>query len=169
MVRMAEIEIKKCGVRFDPPCIVLMYTNSHSDKARRRTMPLRAFTKNSNIERAVEELKTNPRHAKYVSGISKAQLTRLVTIIRDKLNGMSLEASLARNDELDKIDPEENLNALDDETLQRKKAVMESTFTKHQLKPGDPGFQYDVQMEFDEENVIESGWDSDKDGSDFEF
>ncbi|XP_052784847.1 centrosomal protein of 19 kDa-like [Mya arenaria] len=168
MVRMAEIEIKKCGVKFDPPAIVVIYGDKGASKTRRRTMPLHDFDKKSNIDKAVENLHSNPKHGKYVSQISKAQLTRLVTIIRDKLNGMSLEASLARNDDLDKIDPEQNLNAVDEETLQRKKVVMDQTFVKHQLKPGDPGFEYDVQVEFDEEQVIESGWDS-GDGSDFEF
>ncbi|KAH3804013.1 hypothetical protein DPMN_132286 [Dreissena polymorpha] len=165
---MDEIEIQKCGVKFDPPSIVVVYNDKGSTKKRRRTMPLREFTKTSNIEVAAEELKTNPRHGKYVSQITKHQLIRLVTIIRDKLNGMSLEASLARNDELDKIDPEENLNTVDEETLKRKKAVMDTTFTKHQVRPDDPKFQYDVQVAFDEENVMESGWDSDK-SSDMEF
>ncbi|XP_045201452.2 centrosomal protein of 19 kDa-like [Mercenaria mercenaria] len=164
-----EIEVQKCGVKFDPPAIMIVYNDKGSQKHRQRTMPLRDFTKNTNIEKAAEELLANPRHGKYVSQIPKAQLVRLVTIIRDKLNGMSLEASLARNDAMDKIDPEENLNTVDEETLKRKKAVMDRTFEKHQLKPDDPDFKYDIEKEFDEQDVIESGWDSGDDGSDLEF
>lgn len=166
---MDGIKVNKCGVKFDPPAIMIVYNEKGSKKQRQRTMPLRDFTKNSNIEKAAEDLSTNPRHGKYVSVIPRAQLVRLITIIRDKLNGMSLEASLARNDAMDKIDPEENLNTVDEETLKRKKAVMERTFEKHQVKPGDPNFKYDVEVEFDEQNVIESGWDSGNEGSDLEF
>lgn len=165
---MDDIEIQKCGVKFDPPGIIVVYNDNSSKKHRQRTMPLRDFTKNSNVEKATQDLLNHPRHGKYVSLITKAQLVRLVTIIRDKLNGMSLEASLARNDELDKIDPEENLNTVDEETLKRKKVVMDKLFEKHQVKPDDPNFKYDVEVEFDEQNVIESGWDSDE-GSDMEF
>ena len=168
MGRMEEIAIKKCGVKFDPPAIVITYTDNRSNKIRRRTMPLRDFTKSSHVEQAAKDLRANPRHEKYVVQIPKAQLSRLVTIIRDKLNGMSLEASLARNDEMDKLDPEENLNAVDEETLQRKKEVMEKTYEKNKVTPEDPNFKYDVAVEFDEDNVIESGWDS-GDGSDMEF
>lgn len=168
MGKMEDIVIKKCGVKFDPPAIVVMYTDNGSHKTRRRTMPLREFSKNSQVEEAAKDLKANPRHGKYVAQIPKAQLSRLITIIKDKLNGMSLEASLARNDEMDKLDPEENLNTVDEETLQRKKDVMEKTFEKNQVRPTDPDFKYDVEVEFDEENVIESGWDS-GDGSDLEF
>lgn len=168
MGSMDDIVIQKCGVKFDPPAIVVMYTENGSNKTRRRTMPLRDFTKNSAVEQAAKDLKANPRHGKYVAQIPKAQLARLITIIRDKLNGMSLEASLARNDEMDKLDPEENLNKVDEETLQRKKDVMEKTFEKNQVRPGDPNFKYDVEVEFDQDNPIESGWDSGE-GSDLEF
>lgn len=168
MVNMEDIAIQKCGVKFDPPAIVVMYSDNGSDKVRRRTMPLREFTKTSDVEKAVAELRSNPRHERYVSQIPKSQLSRLVTIIRDKLNGLSLEASLARNDEMDKLDPEENLNTVDEETLRRKKEVMDKTFEKNQLRPGDADYKYDIEVEFGEENVIESGWDS-GDGSDLEF
>ena len=132
-------------------------------------MPLRDFTKTTKVDHAVDELRTNPRHKKYVAHITKGQLDRLVTIIKDKFSGMSLTESLAKNDAMDQIDPEENLNAVDDDTLRRKKSLMEATFEKNRIKPGDPDFQYDVEVDFDQENVIESGWDSDADGSDMEF
>ena len=162
------INIQKCGVKFDPPSVVITYTESDTNKHRRRTMPLRDFTKTSNVEQAAQELRINPRHKKYVAHISLAQLERLITIIKDKLNGMTLSESVERNNKMDAIDPEEDLNRVDDETLKRKKAVMESTFEKHQVKPTDPDFQYDVEKDFDINNVIESGWDSDN-GSDEDF
>ena len=163
-----NIEIHQCGIKFDPPAIVITYTECDTKKHRRRTMPLRDFTKTSNVEKAAEELRTSPRHKKYVSHITLAQLERLITIIKDKLNGLSLTESVERNNKMDAIDPEEDLNRVDEETLKRKKAVMENTFEKHQVKPTDPDFKYDVEVEFETNHVIESGWDSDE-GSDQEF
>jgi hypothetical protein len=75
----------------------------------------------------------NPIHnfqlfGQFVKGLPKSQLERLVCIIRDKLSGMSLEASLARNEEVQKIDSDEDLNKVDPELLQRKKTVILLTF-----------------------------------------
>ncbi|XP_061183110.1 centrosomal protein of 19 kDa-like [Saccostrea echinata] len=159
------IEVKRCGVKFSPPALVLNYLIKASGKMHRRTMPLRNFNKNSSVDATVDELLTNPRHAKFVKCMPKFQLYRLVAIIRDKLSGMSLEDSLAKNDEIDRLDPEEDLNKVDDETLRRKKSLMEDTFEKHVKKPGDPDFQYDVQVDFDEVEACE--WDSEE--SDQEF
>lgn len=159
-----EIEVKKCGVKFDPPSIMLTYVIKGTGKLHRRRMPLRNFHKNSEIERAADDLKNNPRHSIYLDTLTKAQLERLITIIRDKMNGLSLEASLKRNNKMDTIDPEEDLNKVDDETLHRKKSIMEETFEKHRKKPTDPDFQYDVEVDFEPHVGIESsGWDSDSD------
>ena len=47
---------------------------------------------------------------RYLEHVPLSQLDKLVSVIRDKLNGMSLEASLARNADIHHIDPEEDLN-----------------------------------------------------------
>ena len=57
-----EVLPQKCGVRFDPPAIVLIYTVKPSGKLHRRTMPLRHFNRHSGVSRVAEELKTNSRH-----------------------------------------------------------------------------------------------------------
>ncbi|XP_064615173.1 centrosomal protein of 19 kDa-like [Liolophura sinensis] len=155
---------KKCGVKFDPPAIVLSYEVKATGKLHRRTMPLRSFTKNSAVAKAVEDLRTCPRHKKYLDGVTAVQLERLVTIIKDKLNGMSLESSIAKNQQMDTINPEEDLNKVDEDTLRRKKAAMESTFEKNRKKPGDSDFQYDIEVEFDDGPLESCDWDSD--GSD---
>ena len=161
------IELKNCGIKFEPPALVLSYIDCKTKKLRLRTMPLRNFDKTSKLEKVVEELKL--KHAKYVTHIQPAQLLRLLTIIKDRLNGMSLEASLAKNDALDQIDPEEDLNKLDEETLWRKKLLMDKEFEKNRKKPGDPEFQYEVNEEFDTEGpgIESAGWDSEE--SDPEF
>lgn len=159
------IEVKRCGVKFSPPALVLNYLIKDSGKMHRRTMPLRNFNKNSSVDATVDELLANPKHSKFMKCMPKFQLYRLIAIIRDKLGGMSLEESLARNDEIDRLDPEEDLNKVDVETLQRKKSIMEDTFEKNLKKPSDPDFQYDVQMDFNEVEACE--WDSEE--SDQEF
>ncbi|XP_048747450.1 centrosomal protein of 19 kDa-like [Ostrea edulis] len=165
MIMDDGIEVKRCGVKFSPPALVLNYLIKDSGKMHRRTMPLRNFNKNSSVDATVDELLANPKHSKFMKCMPKFQLYRLIAIIRDKLGGMSLEESLARNDEIDRLDPEEDLNKVDVETLQRKKSIMEDTFEKNLKKPSDPDFQYDVQMDFNEVEACE--WDSEE--SDQEF
>ena len=50
------------------------------------------------------------------------------------------------------IDPEEDLNKVDEELLASKKAIMNDTFERHAIKPGDPNFTYDIEVNF--ENVV---------------
>jgi centrosomal protein CEP19 len=60
------LQLKTCGVKFDPPAIVITYLVTDTGKLHRRTMPLRSFSKHSSVERAVESLQANPRHQKFV-------------------------------------------------------------------------------------------------------
>lgn len=158
-------ELIKCGVRFDPPALVLCY--KQSGKIRRRSMPLRNFNKHAGIDHMMENLNSNPRHSKFVRLLSAAQLQRLLTIIKDKLCGLSLEASIARNNVMDTLSPEENLNKVDPETLQRKKLIMDSSFEKRRKRPGDPGYQYNVEVDFENIAIETSGWDSENSEPDF--
>ena len=160
-----SVTLKRCGVRFDPPAIIVTYVTKPGSKLHRRTMPLRNFNKKSGIDRVTEDLKSNARHQKYLEQIPVHQLEKLITVIHDKMNGLSLEESLRKNDEMSAMDPEEDLNKVDEETLKRKKSVMEQSFAKSAKKIGDEGFKYDLEVDF--EGAIEScDWDS---GSDNEF
>lgn len=60
-------------------------------------------------------------------------------------------------DDLNEMD----LNKLDNEELSKKKAKMDVLFNKNQKKPSDPGFQYDLQEDF--EPKYENDWDLDDD------
>jgi len=162
------LQLIKCGVRFDPPALVISYKDWKTSKLRRRSMPLRNFGKHSSVDRTVDDLKSNTRHSRYVRLLSAAQLQRLLTIIKDKLSGLSLEASVARNNAMDSINPDENLNKVDEETLTRKKLAMDSSFEKHRKRPGDPDFQYNVEIDFEAEPIEgDCGWDSDDSDVDF--
>ena len=58
------------------------------------------------------------------------------------------------------INPEEDLNKVDEKTLQIKKAVMDKTFEMNRKKPEDADFKYDLVVDFDIGAQIESNeWD----------
>lgn len=61
----------------------------------------------------------------------------------------------------------EDLNKVSEEELIRRKADMEKVFEANRLKPGDEGYEYDIEKEFGG-GKIESGWDSDE-SSNIEF
>ena len=46
---------------------------------------------------------------------------------------------------------------------------MDEVFEEHRVRPGDEGFQYDVEVDFENENGKISGWDSNDDYSDPDF
>ncbi|KAJ3416072.1 hypothetical protein HDV05_003431 [Chytridiales sp. JEL 0842] len=52
-----------------------------------------------------------------------------------------------------------DLNKLTDQELEKVKKIMDVEFEKKRLKPGDPGFQYEVNKTFEAEE--ENDWDSD--------
>lgn len=60
-----------------------------------------------------------------------------------------------------------DLNGLDQEELDEYKRLMEVDFDKNAIKPGDPRYQHDVQVEFDDPEE-DCGWDEEDDyvGSD---
>ena len=63
---------------------------------------------------------------------------------------------------------DEDLNKLDDYELDKRKAAMDQDFEKNRLKPGDDGFLYDKEVDFNE-GKIESGWDDEDEYSDPDF
>ena len=60
-----------------------------------------------------------------------------------------------------------DLNKLSDTELNKKKAEMNQVFERHRVRPGDEGFQYDVEVDFESGKNV-SGWDS-EDYSDPDF
>ncbi|KPP65662.1 centrosomal protein of 19 kDa-like [Scleropages formosus] len=76
---------KRCGVKFDPPSIVLVYEESDTKKMRQRIMPVRNFSKFSDCNKAAERLKNNERHRVYLEGVSRKQLERLHVARMDEI------------------------------------------------------------------------------------
>ncbi|XP_037796433.1 centrosomal protein of 19 kDa-like [Penaeus monodon] len=74
--------------------------------------------------------------------------------------GRSIDEAVSNISKDYDLDPNQDLNKLNDEQLNRKKKIMDNTFQKNQLKPGDPGYEYDKQVDFDTAEKVEAGWDS---------
>lgn len=157
---MALFTPRKCGVKFDPPALILYYLVNATEKVHRRSMPLRNFTANTSIDETVMGLKSG-KHERYLEKVSAEQLRRLLSMIQDKIK----KETKTQGDSEGK-DPED-LNKLSDNELDKKKAEMDTVFQVNRLKPEDAGFKYEVEVEFDGKNS--SGWDSAEEYSDPEF
>uniref|UniRef100_A0A8V1A240 Centrosomal protein of 19 kDa n=1 Tax=Gallus gallus TaxID=9031 RepID=A0A8V1A240_CHICK len=109
---------------------------------------------------AAEQLKNNPRHKAYLEGVSLRQLKKLHSLLRGHLRGESLAESLKKTQQEETIDPEEDMNKLDDKELAKRKSIMDELFEKNRKKKDDPDFIYDIEVEFPQDEQLEScGWD----------
>ncbi|XP_005873228.1 centrosomal protein of 19 kDa [Myotis lucifugus] len=152
---------KKCGIRLQPPAIILIYENEMKGKSRQRIMPVRNFSKFSDCNRAAEQLKNNPRHKSYLEQVSLRQLEKLFCFLRGNLRGQSLAETMEQIQRETTIDPEEDLNKLDDKELAKRKSIMDELFEKNQKKKDDPNFVYDIEVEFpQDEQLLSCGWDT---------
>ncbi|NXX79100.1 CEP19 protein, partial [Urocolius indicus] len=151
---------KKCGIIFQPPSVVLIYRDVSKEQTRQRIMPVRNFSRFSDCSMAAEQLKNNARHKAYLEGVSLWQLQKLYSLLKGHLGGESLAESLERFRQEETIDPEEDMNKLDDKELAKRKSIMDELFEKNRKKKDDPDFIYDVEVEFPQEEQLEScGWD----------
>ncbi|NWZ64930.1 CEP19 protein, partial [Acrocephalus arundinaceus] len=155
---------QKCGICFQPPSIILIYRDSSQDKTRQRIMPVRNFSKFSDCSRAAEQLKNNPRHKAYLERVSLHQLQKLYSLLRGHLEGQSLAESLEKFRQEETIDPEEDMNKLDDKELAKRKSIMDELFEKNRKKKDDPDFVYNIEVEFPLDEQLEScTWDIESD------
>ncbi|XP_069474187.1 centrosomal protein of 19 kDa [Ambystoma mexicanum] len=153
---------KKCGIRYQPPAIILVYeevVEGSDGKKRQRIMPIRNFSKFSDCSRAAEQLKNNPRHKPYLEGVSLHQLEKLFGVLRGHLRGHKLSETLEEIRRDTTLDPDEDLNKLDDKELAKRKSLMDETYEKNRKRKDDPNFQYNVEVEFTQQ--LEScEWDA---------
>lgn len=109
---------------------------------------------------AAETLKNHPRHRDYLECVTQNQLEKLHMILRDHMQGFSLEHSLASFC----LDPDENLNKLSDEELARKKGQMDKLFERNRSHKDDPDFVYDLEVDFTKSTQERCSWDESDDG-----
>lgn len=109
---------------------------------------------------AAEQLKEHPRHRDYLEAVSQGQLEKLHILLQDHLRGLSLKHSLSTFH----LDPDEDLNKLDDKELARKKAQMDREFERNRKHKDDPGFVYDLEVDFEKAPQENCSWDESDDG-----
>ncbi|KAK3738103.1 hypothetical protein QZH41_013837 [Actinostola sp. cb2023] len=160
---------KKCGIKFDPPTLVVFYEDTSSGKLHRRSIPIRKFDEQTDISETVNKLKSSTHHLKYLEHIPHEQIESLLKMIQDKKRGIDPTPPSAYQPTIE-LNTDEDLNKLDDKDLNVRKAAMDVNFEKHRLNPGDEGFEYDKEIDFPDTGKIESGWDNEEeDYSDPEF
>lgn len=148
------IVVKKIGISFAGPSIVLMY--SQNGNTRKREMPLRDLKADSDCRNIVNRMKL--RHSKHLEYVSDIRLEKLVMLAREHLKGVGLKMGLQNVESFLKVDPEENMNKLTDTELNRRKELMDLTFEKNSIGKGHPDFVYDKEVEFNP-NKEAVGWD----------
>uniref|UniRef100_A0A3Q3F4I4 Centrosomal protein of 19 kDa n=1 Tax=Labrus bergylta TaxID=56723 RepID=A0A3Q3F4I4_9LABR len=154
-----SFKAKRCGVQFSPPSIVLIYQHKDNNSVRKRIIPVRNFSKYSGKARFTYTRHNNPRHRDYLDSVSHRQLEKLHMVLRDHMKGFSLEHSLASFH----LDPEEDLNKLDDRELTRRKEQMDELFEKNRRHKDDPDFVYDLEMDFTKTSQEKCSWDEESD------
>jgi len=161
-----EVKPLKIGVRFKHPAIVLLYETGA--KYRKRVMPIRGLKKSSSVSLIASDLKEH--HQMYLRDVPDFKIEKMLRLIQNDMKGLELDESLKELEKEFTVDPDENLNDLDDVGLKRKKELMNVMFEKNRKKPGDPDYQYDVEVDFSAITGIESSiWDSEKEENDPEF
>eukprot|EP00128_Syssomonas_multiformis_P008851 Colp12_sorted_trinity150504_noHs@29708 len=82
-----KINPKRCGLRFDPPMLLLEYTVETTGAVRHRKMPIKGFTVESSIQDHLSKLLK--RHEEYLHSIPVEQLERLLERLKSNLGGGS--------------------------------------------------------------------------------
>jgi hypothetical protein len=135
---MESIVPTKLGFRLSPSSVVIIYEvldpSTGKKKLRERSIEVRNC---STCDPKVVAQKVQKKHGKYVSEkhVSLRQLTKIIAGLK--------EATL-REESLKNVD----VNREDDTAVRRCKKEMDVMYEKHRLKPGDPGFEYDLRKEF---------------------
>lgn len=135
---------------------------------RYRSMPVRNMRKNSDVTTVAETLKKNQRHRSLLKEISTVQIERLLLVIKNHLNGQTLNDSIEGAVAEMTVDPDLDLNKSKPEEVEKAKRIMDEEFYKKQVKVDDEDFQYDLEVDFGgaADAAKTSAWDSDDDGDD---
>jgi len=124
-------------------------------------MPLRDLRKDSDCRALAARLRL--RHSRHLESLPEVRVERLIMVAREHLRGASLSEALAKVDELMAVDPSENLNALSDAELQRRKDLMQLKFERNSVGKEHPDYVYDKVADFGGLKEPAAGWDSDSD------
>ena len=141
----------KLGLVLTPPTLILVYEEQQmllskpAKKLRKRTMPIRDLTKTTDCYELASKLRK--RHERYLGSVPNVRVEKFLRILQLCMSGSSSVREATIKAELEfTIDPTEDMNALNDRDLKRRKELMDMAFEKNQIKVGDPDFVYDKQV-----------------------
>lgn len=166
---------KRFGLNYDPPSIILEYSQISTGKLFHRRIGLRRLRVSSDPARVAEKLRQKNRALLAEDRVSFDQIVSLVTRLQEDLAHRDTAASAdkalggekvgaAIGNRAERIDYHTaNLNKLSPEEVLKHKAQMDVVFYKNQKKPGDPDFVYDVQVDFEADASAPNDWDSEED------
>ncbi|CAG7728390.1 unnamed protein product [Allacma fusca] len=89
----------------------------------------------------------------------------MLKIIQEIIKGLNPDEAAVKVHSEYEINPNEDLNKLPQEEVNRKKLIMDEMFEKNRLRPTDPGYKYDKQVDFPAVGKLKSGWDDDDEGA----
>ncbi|KAG9403014.1 hypothetical protein AC1031_006553 [Aphanomyces cochlioides] len=136
----------RLGIRFSPALLSIEF--KCGSKMYLHEISMGAYiSKHSDVGAIVRALQLD--HAAYLDDVSSAQLTRVVQKLLAKAKPL---ANL----------PTADYNSVSESQLRLVKDKMYTVFSAHVVKPGDPGYEYDKQIEFKPTEA--SDWDDDDDG-----
>ena len=142
----------KLGLKLSGPSLVLLYRDEaatglfskQEGVLRQRTMPIRGLTTKSDCSEAASRLRR--RHEKYLGVVSNVRVERVLRVCQLAMSGHKLEEAVAAAEAEFTVNPAEDMNALNDRDLKRRKELMDLAFEKNRVKVGDPTFVYDKQV-----------------------
>ena len=154
-------DVKSCGVKFKPLSLVISYTDISTNKFRCRQIPVRNFKQNSNTSLFAEQIKTNQRHKSLLKDVPLIQIEKMLLIMQAHLKGKAVEEAVKFAEEELTVDPNKDLCKIDENELEKAKRIMDQSFNEKQVKPDDPQFEYEVEVDFDNPVLSCGSWDSD--------
>lgn len=160
--------VTRAGLKLGPPCVISLEYNSPARGARKKNVTLKRLGQDGEgvdaitrkIVKAVEQCLIINAAAEL--GIGKLVACALAHVLPSARGSHgSSSASVGGQDAVAGLKlrgDDVNLNHLSDAELAKYKSLMEEDFRKNQLKPGDAGFEYDKQVEF-EPATEDNDWD----------
>lgn len=84
-----NIEAHKIGIKFNPPALLLLYELKDSKQLKKRLMPIRNFTLDSNVKLFGDILKS--RHAEKLSTVPNDQIEKMLKLLKDYNRGTEVK------------------------------------------------------------------------------
>lgn len=109
--------VLSCGIKRQPPQLIFKY--EYLGKKKLHVINLKCFIDCKSISARLQDIYVKPHHTEFLGQVPKAQIVRLISILKDLCKGIPLKRSLEINDGLDTILSDEDLNKADDDVLER--------------------------------------------------